>query len=232
MSEQPHLLLVEDEPHLARVIKESLEQRGYRVSHAGDGEQGYALWQAHGVALCLIDVMLPRTDGFTLARQIRATGPPGAQVPILFLTARTATKDLLEGYQSGGNDYLRKPFSLEELFLRVNELLKRGVPHSLPPVSSWLIGQYIFDPQKQLLQFEAQPAVRLSHRETQLLQLLYVHRDTLLDRSQALLTLWGDDSFFHGRTMDVFITKLRKRLKQDPSVEIINLRGRGYKLIW
>ena len=226
MSDQPHLLLVEDEPYLAKVIQESLEQRHYRVTQAGDGERGYQLWQTHLFSLCLIDVMLPQLDGFTLARLIRASNPG---VPILFLTARTATQDVIAGYESGGNDYLKKPFSLDELFLRVHELLKRGSP---PPLAhGWPIGLFVFDTQKQLLHFSPQPAVRLSHRETQLLAMLYEYKDTCLDRKQALLTLWGDDSFFHGRTMDVFITKLRKRLKQDPAVEILNLRGRGYKLI-
>lgn len=148
MTEPIHLLLVEDEPYLAKVIQDSLEQREYRVTHAVDGHQAYQFWQVHSFALCLIDVMLPRTDGFTLARQIRLTNP---QVPILFLTARTATKDVIEGYESGGNDYLKKPFSLDELFLRVNELLKRSIaPPSDAPL---LIGQYVFLPHTQQLQF-------------------------------------------------------------------------------
>lgn len=226
--EPAHILLVEDEPFLAKVIKDSLEQRNYSVTHTGDGRNAYRLFQQNAFSLCLVDVMLPQTDGFTFVKQIRTLGSP---VPVLFLTARTATKDVIEGYASGGNDYLKKPFSLDELFLRVHELLKRtsGQTQSLEgPLS---IGQYQFIPHKQTLQFPNQEEIRLSHRETQLLQILYDYRNNVLDRKQVLLTLWGDDSFFQARTMDVFISKLRKHLKQDSAVEIINLRGIGYKLI-
>ncbi|PZR40705.1 MAG: DNA-binding response regulator [Azospira oryzae] len=222
------LLLVEDEPTLARVIKESLEQTHHRVVHAEDGLKAYALFQHTTFALCIIDVMLPHMDGFTLAKQIRIHNP---HIPILFLTARTSTDDVIEGYESGGNDYLKKPFSLKELFLRVNELLKRTHREFNADTSALAIGQYIFIPHKQTLKFGTQPEVKLSYRETQLLQLLHQHRNTLLERKKVLLLLWGDDSFFHTRTMDVFITKLRKHLKHDTSIEIINMRGVGYKLI-
>lgn len=220
---KPHLLLIEDEPHMARVIKDSLEQSGYLVTHAADGKKAYSLFLNHNFNLCLVDVMLPQTDGFTFARQIRATG---AQVPILFLTARTATDDVIEGYQSGGNDYLKKPFGLEELFLRIKELLKRNAS-----TVELAIGVYRLVPHKQLLQFPGNPDIRLSHREMQLLQLLVEHKNAVLERRQALLGLWGDDSYFNTRTMDVFVTRLRKHLKNDSAVQIINLRGVGYKLI-
>lgn len=226
--EPAHILLVEDEPFLAKVIKDSLEQRQYWVAHAGDGRSAYELFQQHLFSLCIVDVMLPHTDGFTLVQQMRNLNQ---SIPILFLTARTATKDIIEGYQSGGNDYLKKPFSLDELFLRVNELLKRLGKENPPAPSSLLIGSYQFVPHKQTLQFLDQEVIRLSYRETQLLQALYDHRNDVLDRKQVLLALWGDDSFFHARTMDVFITKLRKHLKQDSTVEILNVRGIGYKLI-
>jgi two-component system response regulator TrcR len=220
---KPHLLLVEDELHLARVVKDSLEQYGYLVTHAVDGKKAYNLFLNNDFGLCLIDVMLPHTDGFTLARQMRAAG---SQTPILFLTAKTATHDIIEGYQSGGNDYLKKPFSLEELFLRIKELLKRNTS-----ATELAIGHYRFIPHKQTLQYRGETGVNLSHRETQLLQLLVEHKNAVLERRQALLALWGDDSFFNTRTMDVFVTKLRKHLKNDPAVQIINLRGIGYKLI-
>lgn len=223
-----HILLVEDEPFLAKVIKDSLEQQHYLVTHVGDGRSAYRLIQQEAFSLYLVDVMLPQTDGFTLVKQIRTLG---SQVPVLFLTARTATKDLIEGYESGGNDYLKKPFSLDELFLRVNELLKRNGSPAPPLKGPLLIGQYQFTPYKQTLQFPNQEEIQLSYRETQLLQTLYQHKNSVLDRKEVLLTLWGDDSFFQARTMDVFITKLRKHLKQDSSVKILNLRGVGYKLI-
>lgn len=222
-----NLLLVEDEPFLARVIKESLEQLNYTVIHAADGKKAFSLFQNQLYNLCIVDVMLPHTDGFTLVKQIRALG---SQVPVLFLTSRTATNDVIEGYNSGGNDYLKKPFSLEELYLRINELLKRSEARPSANEKLLLIGGYQFVPHKQTLQFGTEE-FKLSHRETQLLKMLYEHKNALLERKQALITLWGDDSFFNTRTMDVFITKLRKHLQSDPNVEIINVRGIGYKLI-
>ena len=224
----PHILLVEDEPFLAKVIKDSLEQRHYQVTYAGDGRAAYELFSQNYFSLCIVDVMLPHTDGFTLVKQLRSLNKV---VPVLFLTARTAINDVVEGYASGGNDYLKKPFSLDELFLRVHELLKRTSSLTTAMSNSLAIGQYEFVPHRQTLQLPGQDPIRLSHRETQLLQILYDHKNNTLDRRQVLLALWGDDSFFHARTMDVFITKLRKHLKQDKAVEILNLRGIGYKLI-
>lgn len=218
------LLLVEDEPFLAKVIKDSLERLNYEVVHAADGKKAFSLYQNQ---LCIVDVMLPHTDGFTLVKQIRALG---SQVPVLFLTARTATKDVIAGYESGGNDYLKKPFSLEELYLRIYELLKRSSVPLFQEEKQLNIGGYQFIFPKQILQFGSEE-FRLSHRESQLLKMLYDHRNALLDRKQALTTLWGDDNFYNTRTMDVFITKLRKHLQLDPSVVIINVRGIGYKLI-
>ncbi|QQL49941.1 response regulator transcription factor [Mucilaginibacter ginkgonis] len=222
-----NLLLVEDEPFLAKVTKESLEQLNYSVVHATDGKKAFSIFQNQLFNLCIIDVMLPQTDGFTLVKQIRALG---SQVPILFLTSRVATKDVIEGYQSGGNDYLKKPFSLEELYLRIAELIKRFDSKVITKEEILMIGRYHFVASKQTLQ-NGTDLVRLSHRETQLLKLLYEHKNALLERKQALITLWGDDSFFNTRTMDVFITKLRKHLSSDRDVEILNVRGIGYKLI-
>ncbi len=228
MTETPHLLLVEDEPFLAKVVKDSLEQRGFVVTHVTDGRTAFRVFSEEFFALCIVDVMLPQLDGFTLVKQIRTLN---GGVPVLFLTARTATKDVIEGYESGGNDYLKKPFSLDELFLRVNELLRRsgGVGAISETVVS--IGQYGFVPRNQTLLFSGKAPIRLSYRETQLLQMLYDARNNVLSRKTVLLTLWGDDNIFNVRTMDVYITKLRKHLKDDPTIEIINLRGVGYKLI-
>ncbi|SDF46889.1 DNA-binding response regulator, OmpR family, contains REC and winged-helix (wHTH) domain [Mucilaginibacter pineti] len=225
--EKVHILLVEDEPFLAKVIKDSLEQRNFQVTYAEDGAKGYNLFQNGAFALCIVDVMLPHTDGFTLVKQIRVYDD---QVPVLFLTAKTATEDVIEGYNSGGNDYLKKPFSLEELFLRVNELLKRTTVMNNADQNKLMIGNYTFLPHQQLLQIELL-GIKLSHREASLLLLLYNNRNSLLERKSALMTLWGDDSFYNTRTMDVFITKLRKHLSRDAQVEILNIRGVGYKLI-
>lgn len=220
------ILLVEDEFFLAKVIKDSLEQSSYQVSHASDGRSAFRLFQEGRYSLCIVDVMLPQVDGFTLVKQIRTLDK---NVPVLFLTARTGTKDVIEGYESGGNDYLKKPFSLDELFLRVRELLKRSAGDSVP--TSLFIGAYEFNPFKQTLQFSGGEKVKLSYREAQLLQILYDHRNNILDRKHVLLSIWGDDSFFNARTMDVFVTKLRKHLQQDSSIEILNLRGVGFKLL-
>ena len=226
--EQAHILLVEDEPFLAQVVADSLEQQGYQVTHTGDGQQAFDVFRSHRFSLCIVDVMLPSTDGFSLVQQIRQLD---RAVPILFLTARTATKDLMEGYRSGGNDYLKKPFSLDELFLRIQELLKRSYPPTSGLVGTFFIGRYTFMALQQTLQLPNQAVIRLSHRETQLLQLLYDHQNQILTRRHILLSLWGDDSYFEGRTLDVFITKLRRYLKEDPSVEILTLRGVGYRLV-
>ena len=228
MTEPALILLVEDEPFLAKVVQDSLEQRGYRVTLAGDGRTAFRLFEQALFSLCIIDVMLPQVDGFTLVKQLRMLN---RQVPVLFLTARTATKDVMAGYESGGNDYLKKPFSLEELFLRVNELLRRETGGDAASEPTLSIGGYQFDHRKQTLVFPDQDPIRLSYRETQLLQLLCEYKNEVMPRRQALLTLWGDDTVYHTRSMDVFITRLRKHLQADQAVEIINLRGVGYKLI-
>jgi len=222
------LLLVEDEPFLARVIEDSFKQKGYQVTYASDGKKAYNLFLNHRFDLLVLDVMLPLMDGFTLAKQIRNTDK---DVPILFLTAKSETADLIEGYTSGGNDYLKKPFSLEELLLRAEELLKRNSHHHHHlDLTEIKIGSYTFSYHKQQLTFQDR-TVKLSNREAELLLLLYKNKNNLMERKMALLSLWGDDSFFNTRTMDVFITRLRKHLRSDPNLEIINIRGLGYKLI-
>lgn len=225
--DKTRILLVEDEPFLAKVIEDSLVQKNYQVICANDGKKGYNLFLNGNVDLLILDVMLPAVDGFTLAKQIRKIDE---HTPILFLTAKTTTNDLIEGYKSGGNDYLKKPFSLDELFLRVDELLKRSGKLKPENFTEIAIGRYQFHPQKQELVY-ADEIVKLSSREAELLLLLHKNKNKLTDRKLTLLSLWGDDSFFNTRTMDVFITKLRKHLSKDSSVEIINVRGLGYKLI-
>jgi two-component system response regulator TrcR len=225
--ETKNLLLVEDEPFLAKVVEDSLKQKGYEVMHATDGKKAYNLFLNGRYDLLIFDVMLPYMDGFTLAKQIRKVN---RNIPILFLTAKADTIDLIEGYHSGGNDYLKKPFSLDELFLRVEELLKRNQNHDVSDFSDIQIGNYYFNQYKQELKFDTE-VIKLSNRESELLGLLYKNKNFLTDRKTTLLSLWGDDSFFNTRTMDVFITRLRKHLRKDPKVEIINVRGMGYKLI-
>lgn len=222
-----NILLVEDEPFLAKVIEDSLKHKGYVVTYAADGKKGYNVFLNGDFDLIVLDVMLPFTDGFTLARQIRMKDQ---HIPILFLTAKTETDDLINGYKSGGNDYLKKPFSLEELFLRIDELLKRSRKQVELNVAEIAIGKYLFNYHKQELCLNTE-IIKLSSRESELLFLLYKNKNALTDRKMVLMTLWGDDSFFNTRTMDVFITKLRKHLKNDAQIEILNIRGMGYKLI-
>jgi len=225
--ENKKLLLVEDEPFLAKVIEDSLKQKGYQVTYANDGKKGYNLFLNDNFDVLVLDVMLPFMDGFTLAKQIRKINQ---NIPILFLTAKTETTDLVEGYESGGNDYLKKPFSLEELFLRIDQLLKRNAQQNELNLTAIPIGNYHFSHHKQELSFKDE-IIKLSSREAELLLLLYKNKNQLTDRKLALLSLWGDDSFFNTRTMDVFITRLRKHLKKDNQIEILNVRGMGYKLI-
>ncbi len=221
------ILLAEDEPHLGKVVKESLEKQGYVVDLAPDGKKAWEVFSNGGFTLCILDVMMPYTDGFTLAAKIRHAD---AKVPMMFLTAKSDIWDVREGYASGGNDYLRKPFSLDELFLRVEELLKRN-SHGTDTGNEQSIGSYSFYYNRQELADGEGTVVKLSHKETELLSMLLHHRNRVLDRKAALLKLWGDDSYFNTRNMDVYITRLRGKLKADPSVEIVNIRGFGYKLI-
>lgn len=221
------ILLAEDEPFLGKVVKESLEKNGYDVILAADGKQAWDLFNKDEFSLCVLDVMMPYKDGFTLASQIRSAN---SKIPLMFLTAKSDIKDISMGYASGGNDYLKKPFSLDELFLRIAELLKRSNIQT-EEKEEFTIGTYIFLYKRQELKDNRQEIVKLSHKETQLLNLLLQHKNEVLDRKATLLKLWGDDSFFNTRNMDVYITKLRKKLKNDPLVEIVNIRGYGYKLI-
>lgn len=225
--ENKKLLLVEDEPFLAKVIEDSLKQKGYQVIYANDGKKGYNLFLNGSFDILILDVMLPFMDGFTLAKQIRKIDQ---NTPILFLTAKTETSDLVAGYESGGNDYLKKPFSLEELFLRVDQLIKKSLQQNTLNLSEIRIGNYQFSYHKQELSINNR-IIKLSSREAELLMLLYKNKNQLTDRKLALISIWGDDSFFNTRTMDVFITRLRKHLKIDEQVEILNIRGMGYKLI-
>ena len=212
---------------LAKIVSESLRARGFNVTHLVNGVLGMEAVRKSEFDVCIVDVMMPFMDGFTFVEQLRKTNK---QVPVLFLTAKSQTEDVIKGYGTGGNDYLKKPFSLEELILRLNELLRRSASAQTPV--STAIGQYTFYTAKQELWFNGQLSTKLSHRENELLSLLIQNKNEVLERKAVLLKLWGDDNFFNTRTMDVFITKLRRHLQQDPAVEIINMRGVGYKLIF
>ena len=223
------VLLIEDEPALGMIVKDSLDVRGFTVRYATDGDVGLAMFHQERPDIVVTDVMMPNLDGFSVAKQIRQTD---TDVPILFLTARSQTADVVRGFELGGNDYLKKPFSLDELIVRINALLRRNVGlRSEVPELDWVgIGRYQFDAPKQKLSLDGCD-IRLSHREAELLHHLYEQRNQVLERNAVLLKLWGDDSFYNGRSLDVFITKLRRHLRDDPSVQIVNVRGIGYKLI-
>lgn len=223
------VLLIEDELALGMIVRDSLEVRGFTVWYATNGAEGLAMFRQQQPDIVVADVMMPEMDGFSLAEHIRQDN---AHIPIMFLTARSQTADVVRGFELGGNDYLKKPFSLDELIVRINALLRRETSSlSVPSESGWVrIGRYQFDAPKQKLSLDGR-AILLSHREAELLRRLYEQRNQVLERSAVLLELWGDDSFFNGRSLDVFITKLRRHLRDDPSIQIVNLRGIGYKLI-
>ena len=225
MTKKIKLLLAEDEPSLGQIIKESLETRNFEVFHAEDGDEAYKIYQKEQPEILVLDVMMPKKDGFTLAKEIREENN---SIPIIFLTAKSQTKDVLEGFQHGGNDYLKKPFSMEELIVRVQALLNRV--NLKKDTSKISLGNFIFNHTKQTLTFQDHSEL-LTHKESELLYHLPQRKNEILDRAFILNKLWGNDDFFNARSMDVFISKLRKKLKKDESIQIINIRGYGYKLM-
>ncbi len=219
------LLLAEDEPALGQIVQESLETRDFEVHLSSDGELALDYFTQKGADLVILDVMMPKLDGFSVAKAIRQIDDA---VPIIFLTAKSQTEDVVEGFSIGGNDYVKKPFSIEELIARINNLLHRSLEQKHAHVLT--IGAYAFDFPKQELRFR-ESVQKLTHREAHLLFHLCKNKNQVLDRSFILKKLWGDDDFFSGRSMDVFISKLRKKLKEDERISIVNVRGYGYKLI-
>ncbi len=220
------ILLAEDEPALGLIIKESLETRGFKVLLCENGEIAYTVYKKEQPKLLVLDVMMPKKDGFTLAKEIRMEDD---SIPIIFLTAKSQTQDVVEGFTIGGNDYLKKPFSMEELIVRINNLLDRTKVQKTSEILK--IGSFVFNFPKQTLQYNDDSSIQLTHREAHLLFHLIKNKNEVLERSLILNKLWGNDDFFNARSMDVFITKLRKKLNQDKTIQIVNVRGFGYKLI-
>ena len=221
------VLLAEDEETLAMIVKESLETRNFEISVANNGVQALDLYMNNVFDVLVLDIMMPDKDGLTLAREIRKTNK---QIPIIFLTAKSQVQDVVEGFQSGANDYLKKPFSMEELIVRIQALSNR-ISLTNEELTIQYIGKYSFNYNKQLLQIK-EDAFSLTHRESELLQILINNQNEIVERSVILTKIWGKDDFFNGRSMDVFITKLRKKLAKDDSIQIINIRSQGYKLIF
>lgn len=222
------ILYVEDELFLGKIVKESLQSRGFDVVMESDGAKVLALFKQINPAVCVLDVMLPNKDGFEIAEEIRAVNP---LVPILFLTAKTQTADLVKGFTLGGNDYIRKPFSMEELIVRIDNVLRKTEKPASPAAGHIKIGKFRFYTNRQVLANGADEK-KLSYRESELLKLLYENRDGIIDRKNILNLLWGNDSFFNSRNLDVYITRLRVYLKEDESLEILTIKGIGYRFVF
>lgn len=209
------------------LLREFLQAKGYSADLCPDGEKGYKAFLKGKYDLCVLDVMMPRKDGFTLAQEIRNVN---SEMPIIFLTARNIKEDVLQGFKLGADDYITKPFSMEELVSRISAILRRVKGKRDKDVTVFRIGKYTFDTQKQTLNINNK-SQKLTTKESELLALLCQHVNEILERNYALKAIWVDDNYFNARSMDVYITKLRKLIKDDPSIEIINIHGKGYKLI-
>ena len=221
------ILLCEDDENLGMLLREFLQAKGYNADLCNDGEKGYKAFLTNQYDLCVLDVMMPKKDGFTLAQEIRNVNP---EVPIIFLTAKSIKEDVLQGFKIGADDYITKPFSMEELVVRINAILRRVKGKKDKEITAYKLGKYTFDTQKQALIANDQ-TIKLTTKESELLTLLCEHLNDVLERNYALKSIWVDDNYFNARSMDVYITKLRKLLKGDPDIEIINIHGKGYKLI-
>ena len=227
MEDNLKILLCEDDENLGMLLREYLQAKGYAADLCPDGDAGYKAFMKTKYDICVLDVMMPKKDGFTLAQEIRQAN---AEIPIIFLTAKTMKEDILEGFKIGADDYITKPFSMEELVFRIEAILRRVKGKKGKEITMYKIGKFTFDTQKQVLMID-DTATKLTTKESELLSLLCAHVNEILERNFALKTIWIDDNYFNARSMDVYITKLRKHLKADPTIEIINIHGKGYKLI-
>ncbi|MDY6801998.1 MAG: response regulator transcription factor [Bacteroidota bacterium] len=222
------ILLAEDDENLGALLKEYLIAKGIKTDLYINGELALEGFKKHGYNLCILDIMMPKMDGFTLAREIRKIN---SAIPFIFLTAKSLKEDVIEGFSLGADDYMTKPFSMEELLFRIKAILRRTESNNISEQNEkYSIGKYVFDSQKQILQY-GDKTQKLTTKESELLKLLCNNMNNVLERNFALKTIWQEDSYFNARSMDVYITKLRKYLKDDPSVQILNIHGKGYKLI-
>lgn len=224
------ILFVEDEPVLAEIVRESLASRGFDILNVPTIAEAKHQYDQYNPQIIVLDVMLPDGSGFQFAKQIRNAD---MAIPIIFLTSKSLPQNVVEGFESGGNDYLKKPFSMEELIVRIKALLNKNNPvlRSATDASVTELGQYTFQYPKGVLNIFG-TARMLTTRESEILHLLILHKNMIINRKQLLINLWGNDDYFSSRSLDVFITKLRRYLKADPSVCILNIRGQGYKLIY
>ncbi len=228
MNPKLRILLAEDDQNLGSLLKEYLQAKDYEVDLLPDGEKAFRSFQKSFYDICILDVMMPLKDGFSVAADIRTINK---DIPIIFLTAKSMKEDVLEGFKLGADDYITKPFSMEELLFRIEAILRRTKPDFRQSNQTvYKLGNYTFDFQKQILQNE-ENMHKLTTKESELLKMLCDNANNILERNYALKTIWLDDSYFNARSMDVYITKLRKYLKDEPSVEILNVHGKGFKLV-
>ncbi len=228
MNQQPKILLVEDDQNFGDVLRSYLEMNEYNITLATDGEQGLSTFQGGSFDLCILDVMMPKKDGFTLAKDIREANK---EMPIIFLTAKTMKDDVIQGFKIGADDYITKPFNSEELLYRIQAILKRSqnAPAAEEDKTEFEIGNYHFHYPLRILSHDGEKE-KLSPKEAELLKMFCMKMNDILPRSEALTKIWGEDNYFTARSMDVFVTKLRKYLKKDDSIEIINIHGNGFQL--
>ncbi|MBK5208714.1 MAG: response regulator transcription factor [Flavobacteriaceae bacterium] len=228
--ENNRILLVEDDPNFGTVLKDYLSLNDYKVTLAKDGLEGLIMFKNDDFDLCILDVMMPRKDGFSLAKDIRATN---SEVPIIFLTARTMKEDVLKGYQSGADDYLNKPFDSEVLLYKIKAILQRKETEQNieEDTFEFKIGKFDFNSKLRHLSYDGGEIQKLSPKESKLLKLLATYKNDLMPRELALTKIWRDDNYFTSRSMDVYIAKLRKYLKPEPNVEILNIHGEGFRLL-
>lgn len=224
------ILLAEDDPNLGMLLQEYLTAKGYETNLATDGNDGLDKFMAGDYDMCILDVMMPKKDGFALAKEIRMKNP---NVPIIFLTAKAMKEDTLQGFRAGADDYMTKPFEMEELIMRMQAIMRRidNTNNEVAPSKEVAVGEYVFDTQMQTLVYPDEVPVKLTTKEAGLLELFSQNKNKPVSRSFALKLIWGDDTYFNARSMDVYITKLRKHLKKDTSIKIMNLHGEGFKLI-
>ncbi|MBN1388263.1 MAG: response regulator transcription factor [Bacteroidales bacterium] len=221
------ILLAEDDSNLGTLLTDYLKAKGYKVVHLAGGQKALDTFRTEAFDLCLLDIMLPEIDGISLAKKIRKIEK---DIPVIFLTAKSLEKDKIEGFAAGADDYITKPFSMEELIYRIEAILRRTKSHKEEDADEYKFGKFTFYPLTQILE-SGKDSHKLTTKESELLKLLCKNKNEVLERNYALRTIWIDDNYFNARSMDVYITKLRKYLKTDPSVTILNVHGKGYKLL-
>lgn len=224
------ILYIEDEPYMARIVTDTLAMKGYDVLYKKDGTRILEHITAFDPDICLLDVMLPHIDGFSLGSTVRNLYP---HLPIVFITAKSQTQDVLEGFSAGGTDYIKKPFSMEELIVRIDnqvKLTKSRVNNAFQPGADVRLGAMVYVPSKLELH-TGQQVIKLSNREAEILNVFCMHQNQIIERKKLLQLVWGDDSFFNSRNLDVYIRKLRDYFSVSPGVEIITLKGKGYQFV-